>query len=1007
MVLVIMRGRVSPPCGQVSRADSILASIINMHTTVLINERNHAAQAAQESEQRYKRLLASVTDYVYSVTIEQGRPVATSHGPGCEAVTGYTSRELDADPFLWYRMVFGEDRPVVTDQAEQILRGETPPPLEHRIIHKNGTIRWIRNTPVPHKDALSRLVAYDGLVSDITERKRAEHLLAVEYTVTRELAETSSLDEAWPRILESICKALCSFLWDMAAFWSVDATANLLRCGHTWHSASGQAKDFAAASRQLTLAPGISLPGQVWASGEPAWVPDIVEAETNTPRAPSARKAGLHGACAFPIRSGKTVVGVIELFNRERRPPDLDMMQVLMALGTQIGQFIERNAAREQHRLDEAQLRAILDNSPATIHLKDAQSRYILANRRFQQRFHLSSEEIIGKSPNDLFPKERAEAVRHKDQQALAARAPVEFEETLLEDGKLHTYLSVKFPLLDSAGVPYALCGISTDITERKQAEVELQRSAEEIRDLYNNAPCGYHSLDKDGVFLQINDTELKWLGYSRDEVVGKMRFSDFLTPEGLEVFHRNFPQFRVQGLVSNLEFEMVRKDGTTLAVLLSATAVKDASGNYEMSRTTIFDITERRRAELALRQSEQRLALVIQGSSDGVWDWNLTTNEVYFSPRWKGMLGYAEHELRNHFSAWEGLLHPADREHAQARLQAYLAGQTPTYELEHRLRHKDGSYRWILARAVALRDAQGKPVRMAGSHVDLTERRQAEEQIQRAYAELSQNEAALQAALQKLQTANVELQTTQLQLIQAAKLESLGTLAAGVAHEVKNPLQTILMGLDYLANNLPRSSGTPTLVLSDMRDAVTRANVIVRELLQLSAPKDFEPKEEDFNGAVERSLWLINNGVVASQISVVRKLAADLPRVLLDRNKMEQVFINLFSNALHAMSKGGVLTVTTRKRRFGEDLKVGGSAFPQFKPGDQVVIADVRDTGKGIPEDLLPKVFDPFFTTKPPGVGTGLGLSVVKTIIDLHGGAIDIRNGPLGGVVVTLMLRA
>jgi signal transduction histidine kinase len=243
--------------------------------------------------------------------------------------------------------------------------------------------------------------------------------------------------------------------------------------------------------------------------------------------------------------------------------------------------------------------------------------------------------------------------------------------------------------------------------------------------------------------------------------------------------------------------------------------------------------------------------------------------------------------------------------------------------------------------------------------------------------------------------------------LIQAAKLESLGTLAAGVAHEVKNPLQTILMGLDYLANNLPRDSGTPTLVLSDMRDAVTRANVIVRELLQLSAPTDFEPKEEDFNGAVERSLWLINNGVVASQISVVRKLAADLPRVLLDRNKMEQVFINLFSNALHAMSKGGVLTVTTRKRRFGEDLKVGGSAFPQFKPGDQVVIADVRDTGKGIPEDLLPKVFDPFFTTKPPGVGTGLGLSVVKTIIDLHGGAIDIRNGPLGGVVVTLMLRA
>jgi signal transduction histidine kinase len=278
---------------------------------------------------------------------------------------------------------------------------------------------------------------------------------------------------------------------------------------------------------------------------------------------------------------------------------------------------------------------------------------------------------------------------------------------------------------------------------------------------------------------------------------------------------------------------------------------------------------------------------------------------------------------------------------------------------------------------------------------------------LERAYAELSQNEAALKTALGKLKTANEELQTTQLQLIQAAKLESVGTLAAGVAHEVKNPLQTILMGLDYLANNLPGGNDNTTLVLSDMRDAVTRANMIVRELLQLSAATDFQPKEEDFNGLVERSLWLINSEIVASQISVVRKLDADLPRVLLDRSKMEQVFINLFINALQAMSQGGVLTVTTRHRRFGEDLKMSGPAFTQFKPGERVVIAEVQDTGTGIVEDHLPRIFDPFFTTKPTGIGTGLGLSVVKKIIDFHRGAIDIRNAPLGGVLVTLMLRA
>jgi hypothetical protein len=851
-----------------------------MHTTILNNQRKQAEQAAEESEQRYRRLLASVTDYVYSVGISQGRPAATAHGPGCEAVTGYTSREFEADPFLWYRMIYSEDKPAVTAQAEAIFRGETPPALEHRIVHKNGRIRWIRNVTVPRKDDQGRLISYDGLISDITDRKRAEQFLAFQYAVTRELGQASGLHEALTGVLKDICATFQCFLWEMAAFWGVDAKANVLRCDHTWHSPSSKAEAFAAASRQITLAPGISLPGQVWATGAPAWTADLLNGETNCPRAPYARQAGLHGTCGFPVLRGKECLGVIELFSRQIQPADPEMMQVLVTVGAQIGQFIERKTVDEHHRQLEAQMQAILDYSPAVIHLKDIQCRYILTNRRFQQLFHLSREEIIGKSPHDLFPQETANVLLNHDQQVLASLTPLEFEETLPQDGELHTYISVKFPLLDAGGVSYAVCGISTDITERK-------------------------------------------------------------------------------------------------------------------------------RAELALRQSEERLALMIQGSSDGVWDWDLRTNEVYFSARWKAMLGYTEQEVENHFSAWERLLHPADRERVLASIQGYLSGQTPTNELEHRLRHKDGSYRWILSRGVALRDAQGKPVRMAGSHVDLTERKQAEEQLERAYAELSQSEAALKAALQKLKAANEELQTTQLQLIQAAKLESVGTLAAGVAHEVKNPLQTILMGVDYLTNNRSGGNGNTALVLSDMRDAVTRANAIVRELLQLSTAADFKPKEEDLNGLVERSLWLINSEIVAAQINVVRKLDAELPPVMLDRSKMEQVFINLFINALQAMSQEGVLTVTTRHRRFGEDLNLTGPAFAQFKAGELVIITEVQDTGKGIPEDHLARIFDPFFTTKPTGVGTGLGLSVVKKIMDLHGGAIDIRNAPLGGVVATLMLRA
>ena len=294
----------------------------------------------------------------------------------------------------------------------------------------------------------------------------------------------------------------------------------------------------------------------------------------------------------------------------------------------------------------------------------------------------------------------------------------------------------------------------------------------------------------------------------------------------------------------------------------------------------------------------------------------------------------------------------------------------------------------------------------MAGSHVDLTAHKEAEERLRRAYAELSEKEAFLKSALHGLQAANEELRTTQMQLIQAGKLESVGTLAAGVAHEVKNPLQAILMGVDYLANNLNGDNGNTRLVLDDMRDAVTRANTIVRELLQFSAATEFEPKPEDLNSLVEHALWLTHNEVVAAQINVLRKLAPDLPPVKLDRNRLEQVLINLFMNSLQAMSHGGVLTVTTRYRRFGDDLNLTGPAFAQFKPGDPLAIIEVQDTGKGIPEANLARIFDPFFTTKPTGVGTGLGLSVVKKIMDLHGGAIHIRNAPLGGVVATLLLK-
>jgi len=152
-----------------------------------------------------------------------------------------------------------------------------------------------------------------------------------------------------------------------------------------------------------------------------------------------------------------------------------------------------------------------------------------------------------------------------------------------------------------------------------------------------------------------------------------------------------------------------------------------------------------RARSDRALRESRERYALAVEGANDGLWDWDILADKVYFSPRWKGMLGYEDHEVADTFAAWEALVHPDDRDRALAALQAHLAGQTPVYDLEHRLRSKDGSHRWVRARGKALRDAEGRPYRMAGSHTDVTERKRAEEDLRQAYDEVKRLRDQLQ----------------------------------------------------------------------------------------------------------------------------------------------------------------------------------------------------------------------------------------------------------------------
>ncbi len=296
--------------------------------------------------------------------------------------------------------------------------------------------------------------------------------------------------------------------------------------------------------------------------------------------------------------------------------------------------------------------------------------------------------------------------------------------------------------------------------------------------------------------------------------------------------------------------------------------------------------------------------------------------------------------------------------------------------------------------------DAKGQVLGTQCIFWDVTDRKRFEEQLQLKNAQLATNAEALRRS-------HEELKAAQLQLIQAEKMESIGTLAAGVAHEVKNPLAILQMGINYLGKKVAGDENI-MMVLQEMRDAIQRADTITRGLLDFAASKKLAVTPHDFNLLVTDTLKMVRHELAKKNITIETRLAEGLPKVAVDRTQIQQVFVNLFVNAIHAMEGGGNLTVRTFRRQLEASTQSEGSrSAERMWVGDTAVVAEVEDTGTGIPEENLARIFDPFFTTKPTGVGTGLGLPVTRKIIELHGGTIEIKNKPGGGGVrVTVQLK-
>jgi len=256
-----------------------------------------------------------------------------------------------------------------------------------------------------------------------------------------------------------------------------------------------------------------------------------------------------------------------------------------------------------------------------------------------------------------------------------------------------------------------------------------------------------------------------------------------------------------------------------------------------------------------------------------------------------------------------------------------------------------------------------------------------------------------------ELLNAYKNLQETQSQLIQAEKMNTVGRLASGIAHEVKNPLATILFGIGFLHEKLKDPDENIALTLKSIKDSAQRANDIITDLLDFSSLSKLNTRLEDVNTIIEKSLELTHHPLDKNVIKVVKELMPALPKLEIDCNRIEQVFVNLILNAIHAMPKGGILKI----RSYGVSNNQAHKAKNRnsdLRKEIEAVCIEIEDTGVGIAEDKLPHIFEPFYTTRRAQGGVGLGLSVAKNIIDMHKGQIEIKNRTQGGVCARVVLK-
>jgi PAS domain S-box-containing protein len=628
----------------------------------------------------------------------------------------------------------------------------------------------------------------------------------------------------------------------------------------------------------------------------------------------------------------------------------------LIALEGFISDISERIRANAELQRSEARFRSVWEGSFDGMRLTDKDGKILAVNEAFCHQVRMKRSELEGARMGVIYPVDVRQAVEERyREQFRERRVKPLVEANIILWNAQSSWFEVSSSFIDNTNGETGLLCIFRDVTKRKKAEAEIAESARRFQWLYEYAPIAYHTLTPDGIIVNVNRQWCEILGYSKEMVLGKSIF-DFVAAGEREAAIASFNEKRhsKKFFPGSNERHYITKSGDVRTFLITDYFSLDKDKNIISIQTTMADITERKLTEEALRQSETKFRKLVESSMDIIWQVDAAGRIIYISPNIEAVLNRPAGNLLGKMLV--EVLPENARHDRRIKITEAFKQKRPIKNEELILHNQNNQAIILEVNAMPTYNGQGEVNGFIGTARDVT----------------------VQKAVENEQ-------------IKTQKLESLSVLAGGIAHDFNNLLVGILGNISLAKMKV--KDADILRIIEQAERAAMRSRNLTQQLLTFA--KGGAPVKEIFEIA-DFLRDTAEFALVGSSIPCTFKFAPGLPLIEADRGQITQVIQNLVINAIQAMPAGGALTITAEAVSIGTD-----SAIP-VRAGNYIKIS-IKDTGIGIPEKLLSKIFDPYFTTKQHG--SGLGLSVVYSIINKHNGHISVESVAGNGTTFTIYL--